>query len=420
MTTPLRKFVIFVLLALIVATLAGCTDEPPANIDWATPAAEVAPGIDGEIQAVLDTYTDALVAKDRQAFLSVIDSQATDFHAQQALMFDRLTAVPFDRFQLDLESYSDAGQEQYVIKVTNSSTLKGSFAELPEPGRTAFFMNRKDGSWKLSGDANYYALGKDRDARLEDFDAVTVLEGEHVIVLYHDSQHDVALQAREHADTAYRQLVGALPEIELPRVPLYIFDNKQQIDLAFPGQWQQWVGGASRPLGDSEQQGGEVILDAGIYRSMEAGNPAYNGDMIAHEYTHVALFALSGKRTPPFMVEGLADYVGGIEPAGLVKTRLESGDTYSPTLDDLCQPASFAALLTPEAAQLAYEQSSTAVNYLIETHGSDNLIQLFHEFRQREVDDLEQGELVNEVFQSVLDISWDEFESGWRRYLLGN
>jgi hypothetical protein len=120
------------------------------------------------------------------------------------------------------------------------------------------------------------------------------------------------------------------------------------------------------------------------------------------------------------VVEGLADHVAGIEDVVLLKERLQAGGAFSPTLRDIYQPGGFSALLTTEAATLAYEEADTAVALMENKYGNEKVLALLREFRRRESDKLDQSVLVDEVFRSVLGISWNEFEEEWRRYVLEN
>lgn len=423
MKSRLGKGLLAALLALILAgALAGIwlwRTPTPATMDWATPVA--APErAGGEIQELLDAYGRALVEKDREGFLATLDPQAAEFYDSQVQMFERLQTVPFSQYQVNLGSLQETGPDAAIAKVATAWTLAGSYPDLPDPERAAFLLAKRDGGWKLSGEASEAALGQQRRARLEDFAPVEALESDHAIVLYHPPNRGVAAEAAAGIDAAWPRLQASLPGTEMPRVIVRVFGGREQIDAAFPGQWQEWTGGGSRPLGDSAGQGGEIIIEANQYQQLDATNSGYNQRMLAHELTHVALFPLGGARTPPFLVEGLSDYVAGEDSAVLLKSRLASDAPLTPNLTDLTRPGSFSVLLSTEAAQLAYEISDTAVIYLVDEYGSKSILELLREFRRRQDETIDQQIIVDESFGAVLGISWDDFEAGWRRYVLEN
>ena len=408
------------LASLALLVLPGCVGNRAQNTDWATPTATGASngaGSNNGIQAALDTYAKALTDKNRDSFASVLDAGNPAFTAAELQRFDNLAAVPFGQFSLRLVSQSQTAPDTVAAKVDTSYTLRGSFSELPSPGRAAYFLVKRPDGWKLSGDASVQALGKKRYARFEDFGKVEVLSGQRSIVLYH-AQAGVARQVQEMTDAAMPRLESVFPGARFPKVPVKIYENKDEIDQTFPGKWQEWTGGASLMLGEKAEQGGEIIIDAEVFSSTAGTSPGYNRKMIAHELTHIALFPMSGNRTPPFLVEGLADYVGGIEDTALLRERLRGGGAISPTLSDIYQPGSFSALLTTDAATLAYEEADSAVSLLETKYGNDKVMELLREFQRRQNDSQSQDALVNDVFSSVLGISWNDFEGEWRSYVL--
>lgn len=406
-------------LAGFLATLWLWLTPAPAPMDWATPVTSPERG-GSEIQELFDAYGRALVDKDRAAFLAVLDPRAADFYADQERMFEHLLAVPFSQYQVALSGLEETGDGEAIAKVNISWTLAGSFTELPAPERAAFLLAREEDGWKLAGEAGEAALGQPRRAGLEDFASVEALAGEHAIVLYHASNRDVAEAAAAGIDAAWPRLLASLPGTDLSPVIVRVFGGREQIDAAFPGQWQEWTGGGSRPLGDEPGQGGEIIIEAGQYRELDDTSPGYNQRMLAHELTHVALFSLSGARTPPFLVEGLADYVAEEDSVSILKDRLAGGEPLSPTLSDLAEPGSFSVLLSTDAARLAYEISDTAVAWLQEEYGQNSTVELLREFKRREGDEASQETIVDESFRAVLGVSWADFEAGWRRFVLEN
>lgn len=415
-----RAAVPVILTALAAGVLWGCVAQAPPNTDWATPlAGEPSPADGDEIQKLFDAYGQSLVDKNREQFLSTLDPASSAFYARQQEIFSRLAAVPFSQYRIALTGQTETAPGAVTAKVTIAYTLMESFPGLPDPERAAFSLVKGEGGWKLSGDATEQALGRKRNARLEDFGPVEVLSGQHVMALYHPADRPVAERVTGQADAGWPRLESALPGISLPKVSVTIFDSQQQINLAFPGQWQEWTGGASRQLGPLEEQGGEIIIDADLYNEVGAGDPDYNRKMIAHELTHVALFPQSGPTTPPFLVEGLADFVAGEETVVLLQGKLRRGEPFSPTLKDLYQPGSFSALLSAEAAQLAYEQADTAVAYLEKKYGNESVFDLLKEFKRRESEATDQSRMVDEVFKSVLGTGWSDFERDWRQYVLG-
>jgi len=410
---------IILCLALVFLT-AGCLGGPAEDISWATPAGNATAGSGDGIQETLDTYAQALVDKDREAFAGVLDPGNPEFTAAELERFDRLMDVPFDRYYLELLSQRETAPGTVAAKVAGAYTLRDSFADLPDLQREAWYLVNRDGAWKLSGDAGEQVLGRKREPGFEDFGKVGVLSGERAIVFYHlDAGPGTAQRVLEQTQAAMPRLEEVMSGTSLPRVPVKVYADKAEIDLTFPGKWQEWTGGAARQLGEKSSQGGEIIIDAQVFEETDRADPNFNQKMLGHELTHIALFPLTGNRTPPFLIEGLADYVGGAEDVMLLRDRLRQGGSFSPGLRDLYRPGGFSTLLTTEAATLAYEEADTAVALLEERYGNDKVMELLREFRRREQDKLDQDSLVDEVFRTVLGTGWSEFEDQWRQYVAG-
>jgi len=414
---PIRLLLIWAVLAGL-AVFSGCAGEAPADMPWAAPPAAAGGAAHDGIQETLDAYGNALVSKDRAAFLAQIDPASTAFLEQQILMFDRLGDVPFSKYEIVATSISDPAPGTAIAKVEFAWNYAGSFTGRPNPERSAFLLVKKAEGWRLAGDATAQALGKPRDAHLEDFGTVRMLNGDRVLVLYHSESEAVAQRAATLTQNAFPRLETSLPGVTLPKVPIVVYDSHDQVEQAFPGRWATWTGGASLMLGSETDQGGEIIIDAAAFNNVDGYAPEYNPKMLAHELTHVALFSLTTTRTPPFLEEGLADYVGQDIKSVLLPQKLRNGASFRPTLSDLYRPGGFNALLDEQAATLAYEQADTAVDFLEKRYGQDAVPQLIREFKRRDDEEKDQDRLVDGVFRTVLGVGWDEFEAQWRQYVI--
>ena len=417
-----RAILLFLLLALpglpVVLTLGGCAMSVPPDTNWATRSTATQPAEQNELQALLTAYGEALVNKDRARFASLLDPGSPDFTRQQLQLFDQMKDVPFAQYAVHLDSRTEPQPGTAIVKVSTAWSFAGSFTQAAQPDRSAFTLVKRQDGWKLAADATQQALGRPRTVQLWDLGTVAVLKGDHILALYHAGQGATAHQVVSEGDAAWPRLARALPNISLPLIPVLVFDDKAQIDQAMPGKWQEWTGGAARMLGPAPEQGGEIIIDSALYQQANAASPGYNGKMIGHEMTHVALFPQQAAVTPPLLVEGLADFVGGEKQTAMLRQKLAAGERLNPGLDDLCQPSGFQALLSPEAADLAYQEADTAVLYLEQKYGSGRTLDLLREFKRREHDHADQQQLLDEVFRSVLGTGFSDFENSWRRFVL--
>jgi tetratricopeptide (TPR) repeat protein len=131
---------------------------------------------------------------------------------------------------------------------------------------------------------------------------------------------------------------------------------------------------------------------------------------LAHELTHSFLDALPGRGSPTWFVEGVAQLQEG-RTAATDKKALASLQRQKqlPPLKDL--RGSFMQL-TPEAADVAYAEGLSAVEYLVTRFGRSAIRSL--------VDLLAQNYNFENAFKTALGSSVSEFEAAWERDLARN
>ncbi len=117
--------------------------------------------------------------------------------------------------------------------------------------------------------------------------------------------------------------------------------------------------------------------------------------VILHEYTHALISEITGN-CPLWLNEGLAEYfserehvdkLSKIIPLHRIETRFPSGD--------------------PRLISLAYLTSHDAVEYLIDKYGIYSVKELLESFGD--------GMDINSAFESVLYISYEDFQAKWRK-----
>jgi hypothetical protein len=130
---------------------------------------------------------------------------------------------------------------------------------------------------------------------------------------------------------------------------------------------------------------------------------------VAHELSHVAVgqFTLSCvNSTPPWVDEGLAMVAeGSVRPyhAELLASAIERDELHS--VREL--GVSFSAV--PELASLAYAQSRSIVEFLLEQGGKQDLVALLEQFRA--------GDSEDTALRTVYDLDRDQLEVAWRDWV---
>jgi hypothetical protein len=148
-----------------------------------------------------------------------------------------------------------------------------------------------------------------------------------------------------------------------------------------------------------------VISPAGYSRLNEIGRHV----VLTHELTHVATHAATAARTPTWLVEGLADYVGykglsvPVTSAARELRREVVRGRLPPALPG-GQDFSGAAGRLPQA----YEEAWLACRMVARRYGEERLIRLYHVAGTRPA---------SVALRRVLGVDAAEFTALWRGYL---
>ncbi|GII83718.1 hypothetical protein Ssi03_17080 [Sphaerisporangium siamense] len=150
-----------------------------------------------------------------------------------------------------------------------------------------------------------------------------------------------------------------------------------------------------------------VIVEPAAYaRLSDAGRDV----VLAHELTHLATGAATDARTPKWLVEGFADYVGYLDsgipvPTAAAELAAEVRAGRRPVA--LPGPDAFAPG-SPRLAQ-AYEEAWLACRYVVARYGERALVALYREFS---------GGGAPGALPRVLGVSAERFTAAWRAYVV--
>jgi hypothetical protein len=115
--------------------------------------------------------------------------------------------------------------------------------------------------------------------------------------------------------------------------------------------------------------------------------------VLAHEFTHAALFDMTGNRCPGWFSEGLA--------------QLEEGRAPEPVSAPLAPLSGPFSGMNDEQAKLAYAASLSAVAYLVREHDPGFMRILLEKIRS--------GQDFAAAFAATYDQTLDGFEAQWRQ-----
>ena len=159
-----------------------------------------------------------------------------------------------------------------------------------------------------------------------------------------------------------------------------------------------------------EWTGGVAFTEFGIIAiGISPGRLDWGKRALAHELTHLvvhqATFSPYG-RLPIWLDEGLAMYNEG-EPNPLFQSRLKKAVSENKLISvrSLCSPFS----AEPEKAYLSYAESYSLVEYLLDNHGQDKMLQLLTL--------LKQGNTYDEALIKVYGFDIEGLDARWRETL---
>ena len=373
------------------------------------------------ITGLLEARSEAILARDKPAFLALIDPSSTRFKEQQATVFDRMTKVPFESWEYDFagEGPSLSGSraaslpdgswvarvlQRYVFGGSDSAVERGQFLTLVPAGDGWLLAGDRDGGDEAAG----FLQARD----IWELGPVNVVRGRTSLVIGEAKVAALRGYARE-ADRSVRD-VDAVWESEWSRRPI-ILVPRTQADMA------RVIGVNAKGLdqiaavttgysASGPTQGDRVVVNPAAWREL--------GDLgqrvvMTHEVTHLATRAVTYGSVPIWMSEGFADYVAyeAVDipirviaeqvlddvRAGDVPPELPTDIDFDPTSSDDIAPA--------------YEGSWLAAKLIGDRYGEKKLVRLYVTLADRD------NETANSTVNTVLGISENRLVRDWKAYL---
>lgn len=227
------------------------------------------------------------------------------------------------------------------------------------------------------------------------------LEGEIFLVRHRPGDKAGANLVLEAAEKFYPQVAGEFDYQGKSKIPIIVYPSKEELNASFGWPASEsamgvYWGGVIRVLspevwispGDPEEM-------TGIF--MESGP-------IAHELTHLVVDYLARGNYTRWFTEGLAQYqeyklTGFLfdDPVGSLEQELYPLGELDRGFDALPNQS------------LAYRQSLSAVEYIVEFYGEDRLHKI--------ISTLGRGQSMNQALMQVLGTDLEQFENQWHLWL---
>ena len=235
----------------------------------------------------------------------------------------------------------------------------------------------------------------DRVRYEDDRFAWQTLEGDVVRIHWYQGAPEFGRRALQIGDRAVKDAAALLGVDESVPIDFFVYADRDPFYNVIGPALQENVGGLAVP---------EIrTLFANIAPS-DVADP-WVSLVVPHELTHI-VFDTATKNPyhdpPHWMNEGLADYLAigyASDARSNVERAVRNGDLMPLRALSLRFPS------TDDRFSLGYDESVSAIDYLVRTHGRAALVQLIQSYADGVADD--------EAFQSALGVDVAGFEAGW-------
>ncbi|MGN6472557.1 MAG: hypothetical protein ACTHK4_02775 [Mycobacteriales bacterium] len=378
-----------IVLAVVLGIVFGGSGGAPAHPSTTPAPTSTAAARLHAIQHLLAARSNALVHRDRAAFMATVDPRATRFRRVQARMYADLRTVPIATWSYGISAVarrppSDAARYHAPVWAPAYFALRyrlAGFDAKPTKLQQYPTFVQRHGRWYLASLTDYAPRGLVSATDIWDYGPVKVVRRSDVLVLGAPSQlstmTDVARKAQRAID---------------------------QVTAVWGTHWAQravvLVPATAREMASIDEYAGDVSKLAALTSaevSTAAGRPAPVGDritinpmnwpmlsevgsevVIRHELTHVATRAATGTQTPTWLSEGFAEYIGFREAqvsvdvaAAELKRLVDAG--HVPTA--LPSNREFSSADAQLAAH--YEAAWLACRYIADRYGQRALVRFY-------------------------------------------
>jgi hypothetical protein len=223
------------------------------------------------------------------------------------------------------------------------------------------------------------------------------ISGSIFIVFYQGNDLQNSEKILTSLQSSYFRLSQEIGVELIDSVSVFITPSKKVFDQIVGKQFPGWSDGIAAPINNI------IILKSARWMPPETDNEA----IAIHELTHIILNrAVKSNPIPRWFNEGLAVYYSGEKgyaSSTLVSKALVTNSIIP--LSDIDNVLQF----HKDKAQLAYQQSYLAVEYLFRQYGKNTVKRLIHK--------LGEGFNLNQAFIDVIDLDLWEFEEEWYEHI---
>ncbi|MFC6886383.1 MULTISPECIES: hypothetical protein [Actinomadura] len=353
---------------------SGRSGSRPAS---ASPAVPFEPG---PARVVLANRSRAVREGDRAAFLATVGSAPAAFQAAQARVFDNLRALPLESWEERLvrvesaapDGGADAGAGTAVVRLELRYRLRGF--DRGQVARTRYLaFAPRSGAWGIVGDGARRGLTDDPD--IWDGGMLRAVRGRSCLVAGDAGDLDEIARRLDAAVPAVTSVLGR--GWARRAVALVPADPARASALAGEGQDLHEIAAlaAVAPAAGGGRGEDRIIIAPATFGRL---NALGRDVVLTHELTHVATGGARDGRTPLWLIEGFADYVGyrgakvdARTAAGELRREVAAGRLPS------ALPGAAAFDAGSGRLSQAYQESWLACRMIADRYGETALVRLY-------------------------------------------
>ncbi|OEV30119.1 hypothetical protein AN219_12720 [Streptomyces nanshensis] len=404
------------LAGVVLAVACGCGSGAEPSRESSERAA---------VQRVLDRQAAAVRGGEEGAYLATVDPREESYRSAQRRVFENLRRLPLTQWTYQVgnvqrtgeagedgdEGGKDGSRSRIEADVRLRYKLRGD-DQTPVSATERLAFTERGGKWYVSAELT------DSDRQLWEQGEVTVVRGKQSLVLGADRSREALRALAGKADRAVAEV-----DREWPR------DWPRRVVVEAPSSLRNMAQLLDAPASSYEGIAAVTTGEAGEYTDAPADrivvNPEAYGELsgegqqvvVTHETVHVASRTHTGRATPLWLSEGLADWIGyGARGRGPKEAAAElvraAEDGKLP--HELPADRDFRFGSDPEALGRAYESGWLACRLIADEWGEKKLMALYLRVGSSQK---RQDAAVDEAMQAELGLSLEEFTERWRSYV---
>jgi hypothetical protein len=335
------------------------------------------------VRTLLSARATALLRHDRAGWLAGVDPAATGLRARQSALLADIAAVPLGTWRYTVEPGDERGRVErggaWTVRVTLHYALRDADLEPTERPLVLSFADRA-GRWLISADDRTGPDGSKTWRGPWEHGRLLVRAGPSSLVLAHPANARRLAAFVATADAVVPRVRAAVGGKLPRRVAVLIPDDEKEM-ASLVGEKLVLGTIAAVAVADSVDTDRDkaigqriVVNPANIDRLGQLGRRV----VLEHEVTHLATRGVTGSRTPIWLVEGLADWVG-YRDSGLPAYQV--GDELHAALNAGHWPGRLPVAAdfkgdSPRLA-LAYEEAWSACRLIADRAGPAALVRLY-------------------------------------------